>query len=444
MNYYIEELLDYLDLYKIIIDKNLYDSDRKKDVEEINNLISKLYNCYNSKTGMDSYDFNVLRRKMMSVFHPDLYKYKIPKELGFDSTDIAGRFNASIDSILECKKNGEVYNYDNDYEVSYSGEEVYKEDVDALRKEERARKVNEVKDKVKENTSRVLKYMKERIQASLFNVPANVDDYEHIKTTFEKDLRSLDYRKQKTMDALALLRDEKKVIATLWKGALDREKIETKYQKALLQQENVMVNAQFLYEGALKRLERYVETNYKTEYEDALSYWKNVSDEILADYLNEKTKYENRLNGYIDGDPRTTKEMKRDLKRVEREYKRYPNFEKFKTTMIAKLTKGDKDYKFLKDNAHKYQIAYEEEKREYDSYKENKQEKIRELNQEVNDEYSSRTFKVNAKIKHYERKLGRINNDIMKNIKATNLFTTRYRSEFEPNTREVATAGVQR
>ena len=442
MNYYIDELLDYLDIYKVLIEKNLYDPSRIKNIEEISTLINKLNNCYNYKTGIDEYDYSELRRKLMSVFHPDVYKYKIPKEFGFDNTLLISKVNAVLDNIGNAKKEGLKYDYKS--QESYSDEDIFEEEMYDARKDERREKRKEFADRVKDKTSKVLMYMKERINASLFHIPSNAYDYDRIIDIFEKDLKNLDFRKIRATETINMLKDEKKVLETVWHGEIDRIKLATRYQRELKIKENVMINARFIFEGAKKKLDSYVSYKYSTKYDKIMRDWKRTSDEKLKEYLDEKVRYSNRLNGYVDeNDKRDTNEIKQNLKKLEREYDQYPKYEEMKKKAIETLTKDDKDYKELRENAFKYEQNYLETQRQYDYYVRYKDGIINGYKKQIDDEYSAKRFKTDLKIKYYEAKLRRINNDIMKNIEAREIFETRYKYNFENYTGEVA-SGFQR
>ena len=205
-----------------------------------------------------------------------------------------------------------------------------------------------------------------------------------------------------------------------------------------------MINARFIFEGAKKKLDSYVSYKYSAKYDKIMRDWKRTSDEILKEYLDEKVRYSNRLNGYVDeNDKRDTNEIKQNLKRLEREYDQYPKYEEMKKKAIETLTKDDMDYKELRENAFKYEQNYLETQRQYDYYVRYKDGILNGYKKQIDDEYSAKRFKTDLKIKYYEAKLRRINNDIMKNIEAREIFETRYKYNFENYTGEVA-SGFQR
>jgi len=114
-----------------------------------------------------------------------------------------------------------------------------------------------------------------------------------------------------------------------------------------------------------------------------------------------------------------------------------------KKKAIDTLTKNDKSYKELKNDVFKYEQNYRETERQYNYYMKYKDGIINGYKKEIDSEYSGKRFKLNMKIKHYERKLRRINNDIMRNIEAREVFETKYKYNFEEYTGEIA-SGFQR
>ena len=431
MDYYAVELLDYLDLYKVLIEKGLYNPEKKNEVQDVNKLIDKLNEYYETKN-LDSFDFVMLRKKIASVFHPDIYKISIPKDLDIDNNELLSKVNGAIDSIIECKKDGMKFNYDYD-ETHYSKEEIFNENVRTPGNSD-----------FTEGVYIALKYLKERINAHIFRIPSNEKDYTHIREQFSKELDNLDYRKKKATEQLRRAREEKTVIANLWQNDLARDKIEGRYFREFAEKQKVMENAKSLYESAKKRLDTYVDVNYREDYEELMAEWKETHDEILQDVMNSKMHLADRQKGIKDDDPRTDKEIKKELKKFEREYKAYPKREAFSKKTINHLTKGDKEYKSLKYDCNLYGSNYAETNRIYEYYVKEKEKILKGYVREVNDEYSNKQFKANWKVKHYERKIRRINNAIMRNIKATDVFEQKFKYNYMPEQGEVIAAGKTR
>ena len=85
MNGNIQELRDYLGLYKVLIEGKYYDPRHSEDAKELLELINKLDDSNNLK----DFDFKLLKRKVSKLFHPDIYTSFDTDKLGYDTPPVA-------------------------------------------------------------------------------------------------------------------------------------------------------------------------------------------------------------------------------------------------------------------------------------------------------------------------------------------------------------------
>ena len=99
MSSHLAELLDYLELYRGLLESKYYDPSLKKEAEALIELIENT-KAKAEKTGrLTEEDCRTLRRKVPVLFHPDKFKQKLPSELQMDGVQLIQRFNGSLDEV---------------------------------------------------------------------------------------------------------------------------------------------------------------------------------------------------------------------------------------------------------------------------------------------------------------------------------------------------------
>ncbi len=463
MDNYVTELIDYIDTYRLLLERDLYDKSRQTDINELYSLMDKLNESYNIKSGLDSYDFQQLRKKISYIFHPDVYKVNIPQELGINLAQLNARFNGAISSILKDKKEGATFKYDYQSEkqapVNDNGQYKYNDDwgynsfrentrhrrgyydergtyhsfeQEREKEERRAQRqqmVDNAKEAIKNAAKSAYQYSKERVGAWLFDIPTTQKDYYSIKNSLTYDVENLRYRKTLAMANSRVTEQKKNEILKRWQQEVSEQALTNRYNDEVI---NSFSRVDY-YRRELENANRLLMSRldmHAPEYRSLMMQWEKTAGEIFADFMNSRVELKNKQDGYAQNDGRSEKEIMKSIKKFEKELDRYPKRKEAENIALTQVTKDDEVYKRLKENYNRVQKAYNEAMKSHVILTSNKAHIMRTYIKEINKKYNSSVLGLDIRIKHFNMRDKMLDRDIEHSEQKLKVFIETYGSAF--------------
>ncbi len=427
MSGYVSELLDYLDLYKVLLENHFYSDENNDKANELIRLIESLNTAYDNKD-LSSYNFVDLKRTLSILFHPDRNKIMIPEGLNINSLELLSKTNGIIDSIERetGRKNAFDYNeaepfstpYERRYE-EYTNNDYYYDDIpfeqneEYVRKEkekiERQEKFDKAVEKIKDGIIKTKDYIclisKERFNAMFRSIPSNSKDYFNIKKRFENSLNNLTSRVNVLQSTLMILNSNMTMLNNNFQNEVSDYNMEMYYN-------NLLKYAQADYnkkdEAFRKATNRYnqVIKDYSPVYNGMINYWLKETGELLTDIINVDNEiYEKQFYG---NDKKEIKLLEKRRKKLNKEKDEYLTFEEMQGKAIEYLKENYPDYKEAIDTFNKTRAEYNKARSDYTYLLNHKQDIQKEQYQRIYKDYNNKYIILDLRIKGTKSKRDRL------------------------------------
>ena len=441
----IKELLDYLELYKVLLEANFYDGSQNEDAEELLSLINRLQDGTNIK----DFDFNQLKRKVSKIFHPDIYKSFNTEKLGINNLELLSKVNNAIDEIIIERKNPHVFKYD-DEQVS---DEVFKEDVDytkndyfgrdekfppkpksekELREERIKESIQNAKNEIIRTKDYVCTVAIDRFNATFRNIPSNVNDYIRIKKRYEDMLLNYTYRDKVITSSLTILYEIQKELERSFDKETTDNALTYYYHNLISNKKRRLQNLSIEFENS-KQSYYQVFGKYEPEYHQLIGRWVKDVSELKADVYNINSEIQEELNKNTDS--KSIKGLLKIRERLEKEQKKSPKYEDAKEEVKRIMLEEHPDLRevYQRYNDLKYELNSSNAEYSY-IINNSRQVKINRLN-EIKDDYTKRNDHIAKKIKMLEYEHESKKSKIFKTRRNYNDFLDKYQYKYE-NTAE--------
>ena len=456
MSGYVSELLDYLDLYKLLLENGYYNPEKKEDAKELLDLIDSLEECTDNHK-LKEFNFNILKRKVNNIFHPDLYKEEIPTSLNIDNIELIKKVNGLLSDIdKEEKKSSFTYNpakpFYNDYEDRYSDDythnDYYYNDVpfgkaeefdDDLerekRREERRAKFDGFMSDLKSGVSKTKDYIyevaKDRFNAMFRDIPANEKDYNNIRNRYESSLNNLSRREMVLAQSLFILKSNKNDLQNRWNMDTSNYSVDRYYKIEFNKVINNLKSIESELSGCTAQYKGML-VKYAPEYNRLLNDWIKTTSEIYTDIIN--ANHELNENKLFNPNEKNAKCIQKRLDRFNKERDNLPNINEAKIQINNHLLEIHDDYRDVFERFNDTRIRYDKAYKEYEYYRIHERDIKDNYYHNVNDRYNAEYIKINNRINTVERK----HNKIVKTIFDTRVrfgeFLDKYQEKYESNT----------
>ena len=434
MDGYVTELMDYIDTYRTLIRLNLYDNSRKQNVDEIYYMLDKLSLSYATKQGLDDFDFGSLKKKINFVFHPDVYTYQLPEDLGIDKVKLISKVNNALTDIITDKMKGERFHYDYDVDSDsipldnqrgnvYDdyGAKAFKDQFGyrynpeyerEKRREERRENfsnfVASAKERVKDAAHSAFEYSKERIGAWLFDIPANEQDFVNIRNSMMAHIEDMYYRQGLAQANARINSRAKSNLIARENQELSIESLDARYNNEVIMSYNRLEYLRREIEITKAKLDERFET-HRPHFDKLMAVWEKTSNELFTGYMDSRYELKNVQSGFQDGN-RPEKAIKKDVKKQEKQLDRYPNKQEAVNIAVREATKDDVIFEQLRYIYDQKVAEYNQAYNNHGFLVANKPQIINNYAEDIKKKYNKKLFAVDLKIKHFnlrDRQLGR-------------------------------------
>ena len=448
MSGYVSELLDYLELYKLLLEEGYYDQSKKKEATQLMELIDSLNNC-KSDNNYTSFDFGVLKKKIGTIFHPDIYKTSIPAEYNIDNVSVLAKINGILDDISKSKKDKSFeynpskpftketeedytyndYFYDNErFKPREKDEDFKREERSKERKEKMDAFFTEVKTDFYKTKDYICEVAKERFNAMFRDIPSNEKDYSNIKNRFEGALYNLSSRESVLSNTLNILRSKLSELSNNWKMDSSNYSVEKFYNNELERRISILKNteadlgrATIMYKSMLRK--------YAPEYNQLMKEWFDTSSEIYRDIVNTNNELNNKI--VYDGDDKSIKESRARLNSLSKEQKNYPNINEAKTKVNNYLLSTHEDFKKAFERFFGTKAKYDEVYKSYEYWYSHPREEKDNYFNNLHDRYQLEYDKIDSKIRKIEKKHLKVTRLIFDTRVRYDNFLEKYQNTFE-------------
>jgi hypothetical protein len=452
MDGYLSELIDYLDLYKVLLDNNCYDSSKEKDAENLINLIDDLKERVEKGKDLSNYDYSKLRKKVAVLFHPDYFKYKLPDGLNMDAMQLIQKFNGTLDFVVEGKnKNSFNYNEAEPFSTSYSrryedytkndyfydnkqfnhrpmSEELERE----RRREARQDKMDDFINNIKNGFVRTKDYVcvvaKERFDALFRAIPSNVNDYYNIKRRFENTLNNLSNRENIIASTLDILYSNREDLDNNFNFDTSNLMINNYYKEELNNSINNLRNM----EAKLKQSSinyKMILNKYAPLYNQLMQQWVHSTSEIFTDIINANNELHDKT--LYEPNEKEVKNIKRRIGRLNKERENYPTVEEARLMVIEHLKNTYPEYQKITDSFFETKSDYENAYKKYDYISKHEIEIKDNKYYSLCDVYREKRNALDNKINKIENKHVNITNKIYDTRVRYGEFLDKYESIYE-------------
>lgn len=460
MDGYVTELMDYIDTYRTLIRLNLYDSSRKNSADEVYYMLDKLSLSYTTKQGLDDFDFGYLKRKINSVFHPDVYTYQLPEDLGIDNVQLLAKVNSALTDIISNKNKGERfrYNYDVDSDsipldnnqgnvYDDFGAQAFKDQFGyrynpeyerAKRREERMEHfsdlVTNAKERVKAAAQSAFEYSKERIGAWLFDIPANEQDFVNIKNSMRAHIEDMYYRQGLAQANVRMHTRARDNLVNRENQELSMENLNAIYENEVIMSYNRL---EFLKREIIatkaKLDERFF--THKPEFDRLMSEWERTSNQLFNGYMDSRYELKNVQDGFQQGN-RPEKVVKKDIKKQEKQLDRYPNKQEAINNAVAEVTKDDVIFEQLRAIYDQKVAEYNQTYNRHGYLVANKAQMLNIYAEDIKKKYNKKIFTTDLKIKHFNMRDKQLGREIERTKDKLAQFIDKYEGAFTQGYRE--------
>lgn len=394
----LSELLDYLELYKVLLESKFYDPEKTEDAAALIDLIEKAKAKAEKDGRLTEDDCRTLKRKVSVMFHPDMFKQKLPKDLKMDGLQLIQKFNSAMDEVEKEAKNppkkgptsfkysqAEPFStpYQQRYEDYTKNDYFYsdqkfakrppsKEMERERRREERQEQFDTFVDGVKQRIVRTSEYVatiaKERFDAIFRAIPANERDYENIKRRFEAALSSLSSKENVLFSTLLILKMNRSDLDEQFRKDTTVQAINDYYANLINIKYNkvqtlgtIMGQADVYYKRILQK--------YAPEYNRLMREWSEESSEVFSDIVDAHQELHNKT--LYEPDKREAKYIKKKISRLTKERDGYPPVERARMEAIEELKEMYPEYREAVEKYYSTKQAYEAACDEYNYVRQN-------------------------------------------------------------------------
>ena len=442
MNSYISELNDYLELYGVLLENNFYSKEKQEDAKELKELIDRL----KEPSGYIDFDFPLLKRKISKIFHPDVYTSFNTQSLGIDNVQLLSKVNGVIDDVIQEKKNGNsfAYNEQDPYTDSYEDEEedFTKNDYFArdqkfppkpkteeqLRKERINETINDIKNEVIRTKDYVCMVARDRFNAVFKGIPSTVADYIRIKKRYEDTLMNLTYRDTVITSTLDFLYQAKRVLNDTFTKEVSPLALTYYYNNELSNSQRRMDMTEASLNVAKVRYYQ-VFDKYAPEYKELIGRWAKGTSEISADIVN----INSAINFEVSRNSKDAviEQLLRKRKRLNKEQEEYPKYEEAKEKIKEFMLKEHPDLAEVYSSYKKEKEKNTKAKEEYLYISQNSKAVKADRLKHVTDEYKKKAEQYDFKIVRLEDEKKRRTSSIFRVRRKYNDFLDRYQNKFE-------------
>ena len=450
MHSYVAELLDYLDLYKVLLENHFYAENGSNKASELIKMID-LLSIAHKNNNLTSYDYKELKKKIAVLFHPDINTITIPKEYNINMLELISKTNGILDSIEKeiGKKNSFDYNeaepfstaYERRYE-DYTHNDYYydnnpfEKDEEYVRKEQEKEKrkakfdqrIESLKNGIIKTKDYICLISKERFNAMFRDIPSNSNDYYNIKKRFESTLSNLTSRVNVLQTTLMILKSNMSNLNNKYQMDSSNFSIERYYNNLLNESQRYLINKRNEYNNA-DNIYKQIKYKYSKEYNEMINYWIRTTSEIVTDIINVNNEINEKI--FYKGNEKELSLLKKRLKKLNKEREEYLSYEELKVKAVEYLKNNHPDYKEAVEKYNKAQEEYNRANINYLYYYKHKKKIQEEYLENVYKEYKNKYMILDLRIKSSENKRDRIARTIYTTNTRYNEFIDNYASIYD-------------
>ena len=381
------DLIEYLELYKVLLESKYYTPSKEDEANELMEAIENAKKKAEEKGRLSEDDCKSLRRKVSFFFHPDKFSEQLPKGFSIDSLQLIQKFNAAMDEVEKEAKNppkarpfqvNQATQYQQEYDDFTKNDYFYsdqrferrpmsRELERERRREERQEQIDTFVDGVKKRIVRTSEFVatvaKERFDAIFRAIPSNANDYENIKRRFEQTLSNLSNRENLLYTTLFMLKINKSDLEDKFKQETTVEAINGYYNELL----NAKFNKVQTLGSAMNQFGQYYQSilkKYAPEYNRFLQEWSRGSSAVFSDIVDANQELHDRT--LYDPDKKEARQLKGRIIRLSKERDEYPTIEEARRNAIDKLKEMYPEYRNAVERYYSTKNAYDEARKEYD------------------------------------------------------------------------------
>lgn len=451
----IDELLDYLELYRDIINRGVLDQNY---VKQINDLITEIDSLEDmTKTGnISGYNFRDLNKKVAAVFHPDRCNVDFEK-LGY-SPDMYARVNGIVNDLTNLQKSGvfssfkynrtkqEQKNDDNTYTPKGSkgnakGEPkkdqtsyTYKPSYDNNNYSQNTQnnytttgRYQDAYDDYETYFERFSKWITERANVIFSKIPSSKEDYDKIKKKWEKSISSLRLRKEALGQRLVLLKEATVTNRQHWDSDIQPDVIEKIYNSRLNYLYNEFAREDFLQKQAqAARDRRYSELS--PDVQKAVDSFKKDASDYYTQYMTLLNTYNRKMANMEDFNEEA---MRKQLTSMRDYYMDHYYYDGEVDKLVKGILDSDPTYKQLDKD---YIAAWNKAKKRFDAfekYRTSKKQESTRITDDISASYRQKEEDISYKTKSTTAKLDRISKRLDETETKYNQFVNRYGPSYE-------------
>lgn len=374
MKNYVEELLDYLELYQAYINQGLVNSAQEQKIEKFIKEVSILRSSLENGTDLYDYDFKALKRDVGSLFHADVFSHG--QSLGNNPDELLGKTFGVLDEIGKCIKGQQNIKYNSTSSDTFDGNFKGKK-----------KQADEKMDSNKNLFDTVTSFISNRIDYYLKGIPSSYEEFLDLLEKSKRTIDSLYQRLSVINETIEFLERDLTDLNIEFSNSMLPENIEYKYFNELksLQSRRDMYE-QRMRTVSQKRNEKYRE--FEPEIVRRFNVWKADARSYIMAYNELLDVY------YVQQQALST----RDLSSLEAEIKKRKDFIIDNYSDEAKAFEGishfvleeNEEYGRLFSEEQNWIRRFKKANSSFNNWKDNKEEKIRKIREEMTQEYNDK------------------------------------------------------
>lgn len=331
MEYNVNELINYLLLYRELILNGQYDPYYKNQAIELLDKISQLEELIQNNSSFATFDFENMKKRFVGVFHPDRFKIKL--ENIESSDEIFGKTLGIFQNISELRrvKSDSQFKYDSttgdSYRANAPRNNQYKKSSSYTNNTDKENKqtyqnddVNDFEDEYEAALPFVLQFISNKFNAIFRGIPSSKEDYENILTRLQKKVDNLQYNDNLFNEVINSIQKRRQYNRTVFLNNMQDEKINRLYYEKISSLREIAYKKRQKYQQAQINCDNRYEILYP-EIQGAFNSWQREANHYIAQYRNLVDKYYCAMRELTQDDHKSlTQEIQRMRSYIEKNY----------------------------------------------------------------------------------------------------------------------------
>lgn len=372
MKNYVEELLDYLELYQEYINQGLVNSAQEQKIEKFIKEVSILRSSIENDTDLYDYDFKALKRDVGSLFHADVFSNGQILENNPD--ELLGKTFGVLDEIGKCIKANQNIKHNTTTSDTFDG--TFKP---------KRRQYTEKQNKDKNLFDTVTSFISNRIDYYLKGIPSSYEEFLDLLEKSKKTIDSLYQRLSVINETIGFLERDLTDLNIEFSNSMLPENINYKYLNDL----ESLKSKKDMYEQRMKTATQKRNEKYK-EFEpeivrrfniwklDASSYIKSYNELLDVYYVQQQALSTSDLSS-LEAEIKERKEFIID--NYSDEKKAFEGISNF-------VLRENEEYKKLFSEEQDWIRRFKKANNNFNDWKNNKEEKILRIREKTTKEYN--------------------------------------------------------